>query len=206
MDLQLNSQNKVALFHEFNQWDEEETLMMCSFFAPAVNLKYNCWINLTEEDIKLIAKKQEEKELFSYTNWWYSKDWVEAIYQFVKDNATTRWWNIPNLATVTNDTEVLDWIRRWYSTMVWIKVNKVFYNDLKDWIVEDFEDYTNYKWDIGHFLNLATWTWRFTFKEDKYEDFMLDNYAFSDKRKNLVKSDIEEILSDLDMKTKFVFF
>jgi hypothetical protein len=68
------------------------------------------------------------------------------VYQFVKDNAKTRGWNIPNLITFKeNDTEELNkWHLRGYLSIVGIKISNKFYDDAKDGIINNYEDYKNY--------------------------------------------------------------
>jgi len=209
MIYKFNSQNKVALFNNLNQGDEEWSKMCCSFFAPSVNLKYNCNIELTERDIKEIASTQNALWKFSYTKWGYWSDWVEAVYQFVKNNARQRWWNIPNLAIFKPEdkNELNKWLSRGYSTMIGVKISKEFYNDARDGLINKYEDYKNYKWNIWHFLNIWTRTWRFEREKEDYEDFILDNYVWNERwDKWYYKSNNEEVLEDLVMPSKYIFF
>lgn len=209
MKTEFNSRNKIALFHDLCQNDEQWSKWACSFFAPAINLKYNCWIVLTEEDIKIIAKRQNSLGLFSYTKWWYGSNWVKSVYQYVKDNAEERGWEIPNLITFRDeDNEVLKWINRWYACIIWIWVNREFGSDAIDWKIEKYEDYNKYKWtSFKHFTNLLTFTWRFTKDPSEYKDYILDSTAFNEKNQEwLYECDVDKVLESFDMPSKYIFF
>ena len=206
MEYQINKHNKIALFHDFDQSDEEETRMMCSFYAPAINLKYNCWIQLTEDDLKLIARKQMTLWDFDAVEWGSWSDWVKAVYDYVKENAEGRWWDIPNLATTKTDADLDKWIELWYAIIIWIKVNSEFYKDaIDDWKLNSFNDYLNYKWDLWHFTNVARWTGRNTESESNWNEFVIDSF-FKHFNQATYECEIEEILEDIDMTTKYLFF
>ena len=59
--------NEYRLFNmELNQGDSKKQWYMCTFFAAAMNLYYNTWIELTEKDIEAIADEQAKANLFDY--------------------------------------------------------------------------------------------------------------------------------------------
>ena len=86
----LASNNKKALFNTLNQRREKDTYHMCTFFWPAVNLKYNTWISLTHDELKEIAEIQYKKWLFKYKSWWKLIDWAKAVYEYVKNRDNIR--------------------------------------------------------------------------------------------------------------------
>ena len=210
MKIEFNTLNKIALFWDLNQWDKEWSRYGCTFFASAIGLKYNCWIELNEDDLELIAEKQYNKWKFNYKKGWYGNDWINAVLDFVKEHKNTRGWNVPNLITFKKeDTEKLkEWINRGYMVTIWIWVNKEFPKDARDWKIENYEDYKNYKWyGYKHFTNITKWTWRFTLWKDKYKDLIVDSYAFNKKDNEwLYECDIDEILEDIAMNTKYILF
>lgn len=198
MEITWNKPNTIARFHDYDQSDEEWSRMACTFYACAVNLKYNCWIELTEEDIKLIAANQAKKWLFSYTKGWYASDWIKAVYWFVKENAKTRGWVVPNLATTKTDNDLDELIELGYAVIVWIKVNSNFYPAAKSWELTKLNDYTKYKWDIWHFTNIAK-------NRNSWNEFVIDSF-FNLFKQSIYYVDIDELLAELDLSTKYIFF
>lgn len=201
MNIEWNKINPHCKFHNLNQWDEELTKMYCTIYAPAINLKYNCDIALTEEDIKYIANKQVQKNLLSHKKGGRGSDWVKAVYDFVKENASERGWKVPNLVTLSpSDTTLLkSFINRGYAVTIWIKVSKNFYLDVADdRELNDFEDYLNYFGWIWHFTNIAKWI------KNNPHDMIIDSYF--DRKWSIYKVDIDKVLAKIAMRTKYVFF
>jgi len=212
MITRFESINTIALFNDLNQWAEKLTWYWCTLFAPAINLKYNCWIVLTVEDLTKIWLKQVRLWKLTDKIWWKWIDWINAVYQYVIDNAKTRWWTIPNLIEFHKyDTQELEkWIDRGYMTTIGIKVNKTFIKDAKDGILDMFEDYKNYKWtDLWHFTNITRWKMRFDWTKwsDYNKEQFIDSYAFNKKgNKWTYKCNIKEVLEDIAMPTKYIFY
>lgn len=203
MKIEWNKENPHMKFHGLNQWDEEITKKMCRYYAPAINLKYNCWILITEDDLKIIAKNDP------YNKWkkqwwkvgWYWKDWVEQVYKYVKENAEDRGWKIPNLIEFgsLDRAEMNQWLARWYAISIWIKFNSKFYKDVKDdKKVNNFEDYAEYLWKSWHFTNIAKWI------RENAHDMIIDSYF--DRRWSTYKVNISKLLNKLTMRTKYMFF
>jgi len=218
MKYKFNSINKLALFNSLNQWDNKKQRMMCSFFAPAINLKYNCWIELTEDDLMIIAEKQSkikskrewQEFLFDYKKWWYWEDWVNAILDYVIENSEARNWEIPNLAEFKREdkNELFKWHERGYMAIIGIKVNDEYYEDAKDWLIEEYEDYISYKWDIWHFTNTMIWKCWFSWDCQDYDkEYIVDSYAFN-KRDNkwMYECNLKELIEDISMTTKYIFY
>ena len=199
--------NKEANFHSINQGDETETKQMCSLYAPAINLKYNCGIELTEADLKSIAKKQYSNWLFDYKHWGRWKHWVEAVYQFVIDNAQARWWKIPLLSKFKkHDKEFSEFFEKGYAITVWFWVNSEFPDDARDWKIENHKDYINYKWTrLRHFTNILRWLGRWDDTVRHY-DLILDSYAYNKRNDSwLYECDAEEMVEDLLYSSCYVF-
>lgn len=211
MKYKFNQNNTIALFNDLNQWDLRLTWFWCSIFAPAINLKYNTGIKLMIEDIIEIWNRQIKRGLLSKKGGKW-EDWVNAVLEYVIENAENRGWEIPNLAVfkIWNKDEISDWIDRGYMVMVWIKVNKTFVKDIKDGIVDLFDDYINYKWeDLAHFTNLTRWKCRFDKNPcwDYNKEQFIDSYAFNKKWNPWTyKCNIKEVLEDIAMPTKYCFF
>ena len=200
MKYEFNSINTSLQFHNLNQWDETITKQMCTYYAPAINLKYNCWIELTEKDLKTIAKKDAEAGKFWFNKWGYGKTGVKSVYTYVKENAKKRGWKIPNLVTfwMFETWELNKWLERSYASVVWINVNKNFYLDIQDRNINNFEDYVNYVWNRGHFTNIAKWL-----KGDKH-DMIIDSYM--KKWGSTYRCDIGKLLNKVTMRTKYIFY
>lgn len=205
MRLEFNSINDIALFNSLNQWDRKETKNQCTIYGPAINLKYNCWIELTEDDLDIIAEW-----LGWLPNWGLWIKWVNAVYDYVKEHAKERWWNVPNLATFYNDDpELMDWVERGYMVMIGIKVNKEFLVDARDWKISNHKDYFKYKWnDVAHFTNIYRWICRWEDNCSTYwKESFQDSYAFNKKwRSWTYECDIEEVIEDIAMRSKYIFF
>ena len=191
--------NKVCLFHDVNQWDEIITKMMCSIYAPFINAKYN-WVisDFSEKDIKAVAKIQHEAWKFDYKLWAYSKDSVPAVVDYIKNTM----WVECNLAVSKNDSELTEWINRWFATMLGLKVNRSFYNDKLDGKL-DAMDYASYKWDTWHFTNIIKYNCRGKECEDMGQEYILDSYFW---KSSIYKCNIKEILKNIDMRTKYIIF
>lgn len=204
MKYEMNKVNKICLFHDLNQWDEEITKILCWLYWPSINVKYNLWIDLNEDDIKIIFRQMEIDWKIIDWVWMLGADWVEYIYQYIKDNHKERGWNIPNLCIMTEDSDVKAWTNKWYSVLIWIKYNDEFIKDIRDFKIDKFEDYKNYKWDNWHFTNLIKYNCRGWECSDKWREFILDSYFRTGG--SWYECSIKEMLEDLDMKTKYVFF
>lgn len=192
--------NTYCLFNELNQWWERFTWHLCSLYAVAINLKYNCGIVLTKDDIKKIAERQVKLWLLSLTEWWKGLDWINAVNNFLKENKD-RFWELPTLIKFKKDnTEIFNNLKNhWFAIICWIWVNKEFPKDVQDWKLENFNDYKKYKWDyLRHFTNVVKWKdwwkekppfWRYYNHE-----FILDSYAFNTKdREWMYYGDIEKM-------------
>ena len=178
MKYELKSTNDISLFHSLDQWDEKITKMMCTFYSPVINMKYNCWIVMTEDDIKIIAKRQADKGMFSYTEWGKWLDWIEAVYNYVVENSRERGWKIPNLAIFRkeDEAELLKWYDRGYASVIGIKVSREFYKDARDWVI-DIKDYAGLKGKIGHFTNITKWIGRWDPEVMDYgTELFIDSY------------------------------
>lgn len=198
MKIQSNKINRVCLFHDKNQWDEKLTRMMCSFYAPMINAKYNWAIkDFTESDIKAIAEIQIKAWKFSTTLWGKWEDGVLAVQKYLKDVK----WIETTLITLENDVEAKEWIDRWFAVLLWIKVNNLFFPDSKDWRIDEIE-YSKLKWNIGHFTNMIKWNCRWTDDcSDKWKEFILDSYFI---KSSIYEVNHKELLEDLDMPTKYL--
>ena len=194
-------ENSIRQFHILNQWDEKLQRMMCTFFAPAINLAYNCWIKLKESDLMLIAAEQVDKWEFDYKKWGYGLKWVDAVYEYIKHHASARWWKIPTLIKFTtwDNEEIKLWRERGFSILIGIKVTKQFLTDAKDWKINEYSDYINYKWtDLAHFTNLI--------KHFDDKEYINDSYAFNWKREWLYECNWDEIIEDIVMRSKYLFY
>ena len=212
MKTEFNSRNTIAFFNNLNQGELELTWYWCTIFAPVINLRYNCWIKLTIEDIKKIWNKQIKLWLLTDKFWGKGSDWIKAVYQYVKDNADKRGWKIPNLIELNkyDNEKVLEWADRGYMILLGIKVNKNFPRDVIDWRLDLFEDYFKYKWnDLAHFTNFTKWKDRFLWsKWPKYnQEQFVDSYVFNKRwNKWIYECDMKKVLESFDMDTKYIFY
>lgn len=204
------SLNTIAHFNELNQGLHEYLWYLCTLFAPAVNLKYNCWITLTKEDLMVIAKKQVLKWLLRLDYGWSGEDWVNAIYDFVVENALHRGWKIPNLKVFKRyDKEQYEWIDRGYMIMIWMWVNESFKSDILDWKLDLFDDYNEYRWTkLKHFTNLTKWKDRFWNKTKNFNrEFFVDSYAYNKKgNKWIYDCNLEKVLETFAYNTRYIFY
>lgn len=202
--------NKNALFTTLNQGKKKFTHWACPVFAPAINLKYNCNIKLEEKDIDIILKQMQLNWKRDPKKWARWSDWVKYVMNYLKANKKRLWIKkLPKVIRFTNKKpwNLQEYIKKWYAVLIGIWVSKRFVSDARDWKIEDFNDYKNYKWtSLRHFTNLCRWTWRGTFTEDKHHDFILDSYSFNVKWNEwLYECNWKEVLEDIAYNTKYLF-
>jgi len=191
--------NTACLFHSVNQWDETISRMMCTIYFWFINAKYNGVIkDFTEADILKVAERQVKAWKFNYTTWWKLVDWIEAVVNYITNDLKTPC----NLWSTDSDIEAMDWINRWFAVWIWIKVNKTFLEDRKDWKLNTL-DYKDLKWDMWHATNIAKYNCRWLQCSDIWKEFFLDSYFVSD---STYSCNIKEVLEDIEMITKFVIF
>ena len=192
--------NTVCHFHWVNQWDEEITEMMCTMYFVFINAKYNGVIkSFTEDDIKKATRKQFDLWKFSYEDGWRLDYWIEWGIDYIKNEM----WIECNLATFTKDSDLDDWLDRWFAVWIGIKVNSKFLEDKKDWEL-DLLDYKGYKWNIGHATNIIRWMCRWADSCDtKWKEMFLDSYFV---KNSTYKCNIKEVLEDIEMTTKYIIF
>jgi len=189
--------NKACLFHDVNQKDEVITKMMCPIYFGFINAKYN-WIidGFNEDDIKEVAEKLNKAWKFSYKDWGYLSHWITAVYDHLNDN-----WYDCNLSRTKNDSEVKEWLNRWYAVWLGIKVNNNFYKDTKDGKIDTI-DYKELKGNIWHATNIIKWTCRGKFDcTDNWKEMILDSYFI---KGSTYTCNIDEVLAELDMETKYI--
>ena len=204
--------NDTALFPEINQWDRRFSQNQCTIYGSAINLKYNCWINLTEDDLDIIANRMVDDWKLRLDSGARGEDGVNYTYDYVREFAQDRWWKIPNLVIFKDyDLEKInEWLQRGYMLMLGIRVNREFVKDARDGKIEKYEDYKNYQWkDLAHFTNVCIWKCRFSSEECEWfnKEMIVDSYAFNKKdREWIYECDIKELLEDIAMNTKYIFF
>ncbi len=190
--------NDIALFSAVNQWDDEKSRMYCTIYAPFINAKYNCWIQFTEQDIYEVAYRQIQKWLLSESNWGKISDWVYAVLEYLEE----KHWRKFNLTISKSDTEVQDWLSRWFAVEIGIKVNSQWFPDLQDGKIDRFQDYVNYRWDIGHATTIYRWIGRWDeLASDYWREGFLTSYVTT---KCTFEADIKEVLEDIEMNTKYI--
>lgn len=191
--------NRACLFHDVNQWDEKLTSYMCTIYWMFINAKYN-WVitDFSEDEIIAIAESQAAIWKFDYNKWAFTIDSNKAVLDYFDSKGIEY-----TCLSTTNDTEVIEWVERWYAVGTWIKINSTFLEDKKDWKL-DLEDYSKYIWGIGHFTNLIQWTARGEFTwSDNGKEMFLDSY-FTDN--STYECDIDKVLKELDQNTKYIIF
>lgn len=201
----------VQLFHDLNQWDEKWSWNACTFFAPAINIKYNCGITLTEDDIKIIASEQFDLWKFQYWSGWKIEDWVYAIQDYITKHQIRL--DIKKLPTLTkyisyeqvSRTRLLKMLRKWYAAVMWVWVSQEFIDDVKDGRIDTI-DYNELKWEVvNHATNIA-WFDRSLTDSIPYTEFILDSYAYNKKDRQWVyKCDAKKIVENIGFNTYFIF-
>ena len=195
----MNKLNTSCLFHDVSQWDERITRNMCTIYYVFINAKYN-WVikDFTEDDIKTVAKSQADKGLFDYNKWAYTYHSTLAVIEYLKNK-----WITCNLFYTKRDSEVYDYLDRWYAVWVWLMINKKFIKDRADGSL-DLSDYSMYQWSIWHATNLIKWTCRGKFDcEDNGKEMFLDSYF---TKNSTYTCDIKKVLENIDQATKYVIF
>jgi len=194
--LKSTRKNRACLFHDLNQWLEKETKMFCTILWMFINAKYNGVIwNFTMDEVKAIAKSQNLQWEFDYKNWAYTKDSNDAFLEYLDSKGIEY-----NCLVTKDDTEVLEWIERWYAVWIGIWVNNKFLNDRKDGKIDWF-DYSEFKWNIGHFCNFAKWTARWTITD--WKEMCIDSYFVTN---STYDCDIKKVLQEIDQSTKYIIF
>ena len=190
--------NRACLFHDKNQGLERETKMVCTIMGMFINAKYNGVIDsFTMDEIKAIAKLQEEKGQFDYDDWAYTIYSNQAVLEYFDSKGIEY-----NCFRTKDDTEVLDWIKRWYAVWVGISANKDFFKDRKDGKV-DWIDYSKFKGTIGHFTNFIKWTQRGEKVTEDGKEMCLDSYFVTN---STYECDIKKVLDQLDQPTKYIIY
>ena len=191
--------NKVCLFHDVNQWDDQLTRMMCTLYFVFINAKYNGVIkSFTEDDINIVANRQASIGKFDYEEWGDLSDGIEAVVEYIK----TDMWIECSLWIFKQDAELKDWLDRWFAVWLWIKVNSTFYNDKLDGKL-DMKDYQAYKGNTGHATNILKYNCRGLECSDMDKEYFLDSY-FS--KSSIYECNIKEVLEDIAMPTKYIIF
>jgi len=205
------------LFNSFNQRKNKKYYYWCAIFAPIINITTNCkkthHIEFTRNDIDEIwARMIQAWKMESKGAAWL--DWVNYVYSYLKEEVAkgrknTSWnlWKVPNLATFYNEDEeeLMKWINRWYTAIIWIGVNSEFVKDMIDGKIEKYSDYKNYKWEqLKHFTNI----WKWLRSEEKYwEEFVLDSYAHHKWMEWMYWNfNIKEAFEDICFRSKYIFF
>jgi len=187
MKLYINSKNKTSLFSWLNQWTKEFR-MWCTIFFSFTNAYYNWAIDKipTIDDIRTVWNQQKNKWQLSDKNWAYLINSAKAVAEYL-------WVNLLVIDKHSKDFDNL--IEHWYMIGMWISVNKEFYDDYKDWDIDNYKDYSKYKWDaFQHALNVCKWKDRFETKwRDYNKEFLYDNYMWKDWRVNSIDVDIKEL-------------
>lgn len=206
------NRNEIALFHALNQGDKTFQHNLCTIFWPAINLKYNCWIELTEEDIEHIANIQLKADKINLKKWGRISDWVEAVHKFLCENEE-RFWPAPELLSFKKyEVETLeDVLNKWFSIVWGFAVNRQFSKDAQDGLVDEFQDYFKYKWnDIKHCTNFTLWKDRFSSDKDNrsrdFNKFLINDSYFKHKKHWIYEVNAKEMIVDLMYPTCYVFY
>ena len=192
--------NTACLFHDVNQWDETISKMMCTIYFAFINAKYN-WVieSFTEDEIKLVAERQYNRWLFSYTEGGWLSNGADAVHSYIKNDL----WIPCNLLKTAYDVTVMDFIKKWYAVGIGIKANSKFIQDKKDGVLDE-EDYLSYLWDKFHATNFIEWTCRWEFNcEDNEKQYFLDSYF---KKSAIYQCNIAQVLEDIDMNNKYILY
>ena len=193
--------NKIALFGDLNQGRRRESWYQCSIYSLAINLQYNCWIRLSEDDLDIIAHEMVKDGVMDLKVGAYMSDASKYVISYITKRQKYLWIDkLPEFKQYSNRTEsdkIRELNKNWFSTVILLKVNNDFVKDSRDWKIERFEDYVNYKWRINHFTNLSRWIWRGDKSVKKY-DFILDSYSYNEAENSwLYEVDAKEIFEDL---------
>lgn len=223
-----NSHNFV--FHSFNQRKHKKYHYCCPVFAPFININTNCRIthniDLTRDDLDKVIKimVQAWKLILEKDKNWFAGglwlDWVNYTLSYIKKevqewrkNISGKKWIVPDLSTFysEDEEELLKWINRGYTALIWFSVNSEFIKDAIDWKIEKFEDYEKYKWvkwnKLNHFTNTAKWLRIWKWWEKYWQEFILDSYAHNLHNLERVywNFNIKEALEDLTFRSKYIF-
>lgn len=183
VNLYLNEINKDQSFGDLNQGDSYIQHYMCTLFSAAHNLKYNKGhtYNITEEELEKIASQQHEKWLFDYNYWGYAIHGYEAIAEYTGTNFIT---------FLKDDPLYEELLAKGFAVWIWFSVNKNFVTDSKDGNLT-YENYMSYSGEeLKHLTNAIQWIHE---SQDKGKQYIYDNYAFSEKRQNLIQCNLEEL-------------
>lgn len=197
-------QNPYHLFHHINQADEETSRYMCTYYSMIINLSFNCWIKITEEEVQKIAIKQAELWKFDMKWWGMIIDAMDAIIEFMESDKE-RFPKVPyKLVFHKTNAKFDEYLDAGYALTSWIAVNRAFVDDIfYDWKLDDFKDYKNYAWDLKHATTFLKWVIKDT--RDYWKEYNLDSYF---KHKNwqwLREIDLKEAKEDIYQNWAYLF-
>lgn len=138
-------------------WNEQQkTKILNNLLAASMNLKYNCWIHLSHQDILNIIQNMHNNELFDRYRWWNMSVSFQYVLEYISEKSKTKNWKIPKLHKFNK--KKMTWeiqYKKWYALILMIDVNPEFYNILCKWNIDEFTDYQQCLWSWEkHLLNI----------------------------------------------------
>ena len=190
-----------CLFNHLNQAENPLSRMYCTIYSAAINLKYNTWIELDQEDIMFIADECIKNWTLDVKKGWSLKANFLAVFEYVRYNNKKLDYKIFS----TKDKDLDIYLDEWFMVEVGISVNKAYLHDAEDdWVINDHMDYKKYTEGkrYNHATSLLKWN---QWSEYQWKYFIFDSY-FDKHKFNLYEVNKDEMVEDIMLNNNYLFF
>lgn len=176
--------------HHINSSPAKKTKILNNLIAAAVNLKYNCGIHLSKDDIDEIVQNMVNHDLFDSYKWANIRVSFQCIIDFISEKSEKNNWKIPKIHKFKNNKT--SWeinYKKWFALILIFNLKSEFYDSL---VIGEIDEYIDYK---IHFWNWEKHATNFVKIMDSSN--ILDTYYCSDWQKDsLVEVNLKSLIDD----------
>jgi len=193
------------LYQHLNQVENPRHRYACTIYSLAINLYFNTWLKLEQNDIDTLVESCIRKWLLNTTYGWDWNVMFKEVYNYIIDKFPQVKYKKFN----KNDQDYVDYLNKGYMVRIWMQVNKAYsYDSQDDWIVEE-QDYSKLKanYDTGdivdHFTNIYKWVGRFKWWDVSDKTMIWDSYFW---RKKFNQYEVWWTFRDILMPTCYIIY